>query len=203
MTVFYLVRHGVTEHTGHKLSGLMAGLDLTAEGLKQAELVAGHLAETPLKAIYSSPLERCRQTAEVVARRHRGLTVRALPALGEVDYGSWTGRSLRTVARTKLWTSVQRWPSRVRFPEGEAIREVQARAVNAIEEIAARHPKQHVCCATHSDVIRVLVTHYVGSHLDMYDRIVTAPGSVTVIALGTGAPPRVVALNVVPQEPPV
>lgn len=197
MTIVHLVRHGVTEHTGHKLSGWMEGLHLTEEGLGQAETAATWLSDVRFKAIYSSPLERCYETAEIIARRHRGLKVKKLKAMGEVDYGRWTDRSLKILSKTKLWSTVQRFPSQVRFPDGETLRAVQARAVDAVEELVTRHPKQHICCATHADVIKLVVAHYLGVHLDMYQRLMVGPGSITVLGLGGGAP-RVIALNHVP-----
>lgn len=198
MTVVHLVRHGVTQHTGHKLSGWMTGVHLTKEGRDQADAAADRLEGVPLKAFYSSPLERCHETAEIIARRHKGAKVKKIRALGEVEYGAWTNRSLKALSKTKLWTTVQRWPSQMRFPEGETLRAVQARAVDAMEDLVTRHPKQHICCATHADVIKLLVAHYIGAHLDMYQRITVGPSSITVLGLGEGEP-RLLALNILPS----
>lgn len=199
MTVVHLVRHGVTEHTGHRLSGWMEGLRLTEEGRDQAEAAASWLAGVRFKAVYSSPLERCYETAEIIARQHRGLKVKKVRAMGEVDYGRWTDRSLKVLAKTKLWSTVQRFPSRVRFPDGETLRAVQARAVDAMEDLVARHPKQHICCASHADVIKLVIAHYLGAHLDMYQRLAVAPGSISVLSLGEEEP-RVLAVNQVPGK---
>lgn len=196
MTIVHLVRHGVTEHTGHKLSGWMAGLHLTDEGRIQAETAAERLESVPFKAFYSSPLERCYETAEIIAAKHKGAKIKKVRALGEVEYGTWTGRSLKALSKTKLWSTVQRFPSQMRFPEGETLRAVQARAVDAIEGIVSTNPKHHVCCATHADVIKLIVAHYLGAHIDMYQRIAIAPSSITVLGLGEGEP-RLLALNIV------
>ncbi|MBA2725230.1 MAG: histidine phosphatase family protein, partial [Actinobacteria bacterium] len=144
MTTFYLVRHGVTSHTGHKLSGWMEGVHLTEDGRAQAEKAAEKLANTRFTAIYSSPIDRCFETAEIVAARHPKLALQKSKAIGEVQYGRWTNRSLRSLAKTKLWTTVQHWPSAMRFPDGESLREVQMRAVDEIERLKAKHPKGRV-----------------------------------------------------------
>jgi probable phosphomutase (TIGR03848 family) len=193
MTVFYFVRHGVTAHTGHKLSGWIPGIHLTDEGRAQAEAAAGMLASVPFKAIYSSPIDRTMETAAPIARLH-GLEIVQAPSLGEVEYGKWSNRTFKTLVRTKLWEKVQRYPSGVRFPEGETLREVQARAVEEVESIAARHRKQIVCCVSHADVIRLLAAHYLGVHIDLFQRLTVAPASVSVIALNDGRP-MVISLN--------
>jgi probable phosphomutase (TIGR03848 family) len=199
MTVFYFVRHGVTAHTGHKLSGWIPGIHLTDEGRVQAEAAAGMLASVPFKAIYSSPIDRAMETAAPIARLH-GLEIVQAPSLGEVEYGKWSNRTFKTLVRTKLWEKVQRYPSGVRFPEGETLREVQTRAVEEVEIIAARHRKQIVCCVSHADVIRLLAAHYLGVHIDLFQRLTVAPASVSVIALNDGRP-LVISLNSPPMNP--
>jgi probable phosphoglycerate mutase len=199
VTVFYLVRHGVTAHTGHKLSGWMPGIHLTDEGRGQAEAAAEMLASVPFKAIYASPIDRTMETAAPIARLH-GLEIVQSPDLGEVEYGKWSNRTFKTLVRTKLWEKVQRYPSGVRFPEGETLREVQTRAVEEVEKIAARHRKQVVCCVSHADVIRLLAAHYLGVHIDLFQRLMVAPASVSVIALNDGRP-LVVSLNSTPTNP--
>lgn len=193
MTVFFFVRHGLTAHTGHKLSGWMPDVHLTGEGRLQAEAVADRLKDVPLKAVFASPIERTIETAEPIAARHK-LKVEVREALGEVEYGNWTNRSLKVLARTKLWGVVQRWPSGARFPEGETLRAVQARAVDEIERIRVAHPKTAVCCVTHADVIRLVAAHYLGVHIDLYQRIVIGPASITAISIGDMGP-VVLSLN--------
>jgi probable phosphomutase (TIGR03848 family) len=197
MTILYLVRHGVTEHTGKVLSGWMPDIHLNAQGNTEAEAAAAALAGVRLKAIYSSPIERCYETAELVARPHR-LDVDLCEGLGEVRYGAWTNRSFKVLRRTKLWGRVQRWPSGARFPDGESLREVQVRAVGAIEAICAEHGKRSVCAVSHADVIRLAVAHYLGVHMDLFQRIIVGPASITVLAVGEDGP-RVVAVNVPPR----
>jgi probable phosphomutase (TIGR03848 family) len=197
MTILYLVRHGVTEHTGKVLSGWMPGIHLNPQGTEEAEAAAASLAGVKLRAIYSSPIERCFQTAELVARPHR-LDIHLCDGLGEVRYGAWTNRSFKVLQRTKLWGRVQRWPSGARFPDGESLREVQARAIAAMEAICAEHSKHSVCAVSHADVIRLVVAHYLGLHIDLFQRIIVGPGSITVLAVGEDGP-KVVAVNVPPR----
>ena len=193
MTTFFFVRHAVTAHTGQRLSGWMPGIHLSEEGRAQAEAVAQRLARVPIKAVYASPIERTMETAAPIAARHE-LEVERIPALGEVRFGRWTNRSFKTLTRTKLWGTVQRWPSGARFPDGETLREVQARAVDAVEALRARHRKRVVCCVSHADVIKLVAAHYLGLHIDLFQRIDIAPASVTVVNVSDFGP-RVLALN--------
>lgn len=193
MTTFFLVRHAVTAQTGNRLSGWLPDIHLSEEGARQAEAAAEMLASTRIDAVYSSPLERAMETAGAIASRH-DLPVTARTALGEVRYGRWTNKSLKTLARTKLWTTVQRFPSGARFPEGETIRETQTRAVDELEAIRTKQPKNAVCCVSHGDLIRLVAAHYLGVHIDLYQRIVISPASVTIVAVGDDGP-RVLAVN--------
>jgi probable phosphomutase (TIGR03848 family) len=187
VTVFLLVRHAVTSHTGHKLTGWAPGVHLSDDGREQANAVAERLAKAPIKAIYSSPIDRTLETAQAVAAKHR-LDVQIADAIGEVQYGTWTNRSLKSLAKTKLWVKVQRFPSGARFPQGETLREVQSRAVGELERIQARHPKQVVCVVSHADVIKLVVAHYLGVHIDLFQRIAIGPASVSAIAVGDEGP---------------
>ncbi len=183
MTHLLLIRHGENDYTKKgKLAGWTSGVHLNAEGQKQAEAIAQRLTPAPLKAIYSSPLERARETAEPLAQAKK-LTVLIRSGLGEVQYGLWTGKSLKVLKRTKLWPVVQRHPTRMEFPEGETFRAVQARAVDEVEKIAAEHPKDLVAAFSHGDVIKLIVAHYLGLPLDLFQRIMINTGSVTVLHL--------------------
>lgn len=197
MTTLWLVRHGVTSHTGHKLSGWMPDVHLTDEGREQADAAAELLASMNLEAVYSSPIDRTRETAAAIAARH-GLPVRTRRTIGEVEYGKWTNRSFKVLARQKLWGLVQRWPSSVRFPDGETLREVQARALAEVEKIAEAHPNGMVCIVSHADVIKLVLAHYLGVHIDLFQRIVIAPASVSGVRLTTDGP-RILSMNVSPR----
>ena len=199
MTTLFLVRHAVTSHTGNKLTGWMEGVSLSQEGRKQAGIAAEGLAHVNFDAIYSSPIERTLETARAIADR-QAARVKVRRGLGEVEYGAWTNRSLKTLAKTKLWEQVQRFPSAARFPDGESLREVQSRAVTEIERIVAEHPKGKICCVSHGDVIKLIAAHYLGVHIDLYQRIVIGPASVSVISV-TSHGPYVIALNNTPLAP--
>lgn len=200
MTTFFMVRHALTEHTGKRLSGWMEGISLTEQGREQAETVAGSLSGVDLEAIYSSPIERTNETARAIAAIH-SMRVQTRRGLGEVEYGGWTNRPLRALMRTKLWTTVQRFPSGARFPDGESLREVQVRALTEIERIAEDHPKGNVCCVSHGDVIKLVLAHYLGVHIDLFQRIVVAPASVSVFSLSERGP-AILSLNAMPMAIP-
>jgi probable phosphoglycerate mutase len=193
MTTFYMVRHGVTSHTGHRLSGRLDGIHLSEQGIAEAEAAAEMLAHVKFRAVYSSPIDRTLETARIIAAR-QGLEVEVRDGLLEVDYGTWTNRSFKAVARTKLWSQVQRWPSGARFPSGESLREVQQRSLDELDRIRSDHPRATVCCVTHADVIRLVLADYLGIHLDLFQRIIVGPASITVVSVGDDGP-RIVAVN--------
>src|SRR5918992_1824009 len=143
MRLLLLLRHAATEHTGARLSGWLPGLHLSEEGRQQAKALADRLGPVPVDALYASPLERCQETAAVVAEA-KGLEVATVEDLGEVRYGDWTGRELKQLAKEPLWKVVQATPSAARFPDGESLYEMQARAVLAIEGLREAHPEQTV-----------------------------------------------------------
>ncbi|WP_119073015.1 MSMEG_4193 family putative phosphomutase [Aggregatilinea lenta] len=189
MTEFLLIRHATNTFvsTG-RLAGWTPGVELNEDGRVQAAALGERLAGVKLAAIYASPLERTVQTAEAVAIHHTGLTVEQLDGVGEVRYGTWQGAKLSNLRRDKLWENVQVYPSRVQFPGGETIRQAQARAVDAIEQIAQRHPDGRVAVVSHSDIIKLIVAHFLGAHIDFYQRIEISPASLTILALGSSRP---------------
>ena len=193
VSLLLLVRHALTDATGKRLTGWEPGVHLSAAGERQAEALAERLAPIPVSAIYSSPLERCRETAKPFASDAR-LSVRVKPALGELRFGDWTGRSLRQLSRTKLWRVVQATPSLARFPEGESIPEAQARAVAEVERIARKHPKEIVAVFSHADVIKLVLAWFTGVHVDLFQRLSVSPASVSAVAIGSG-PPRILRVN--------
>jgi probable phosphomutase (TIGR03848 family) len=187
-----LLRHATTDHTGKRLSGWTPGIHLGEKGLQEARALAERLAPVELHAIYSSPLERCQETAAAVAEP-RGLKVSIIEDVGEVRYGDWTGKELSELAKTDLWRTVQFHPSGARFPEGESIHEMQTRAVLACERLRAAHPGETVAVCSHADVIKAVVAHYLGMHLDLFQRLVVGTASVT--ALGFGPVPYLLRLS--------
>lgn len=193
MALLLLIRHGLTEATGKRLSGRMPGIHLSEDGRRQAGQLAERLASLPLTAVYASPLERCMETAEAIANP-RALAIRRVPELAEVDYGRWTGRSVPQLARTALWKKIQQTPSSVTFPAGEGLIDAQSRSVAALEEIADRHRRAMVAVVSHADVIRLVLAHYAGLHIDLFQRLIVSPASVSAIALGDRIP-RVIRMN--------
>jgi probable phosphoglycerate mutase len=194
MTHLLLIRHGENESTRTgKLAGWTPGVSLNDAGQKQAQALVERLKGAPLKQIYSSPLERAQETAAPLAAALR-LAVHIRPALGEVRFGAWTGKSLKRLARTKLWRVVQGLPSAMQFPEGETMRAAQLRIVDALDEIVRAHPKDMVAVFSHSDPIKLAVAYYLGMPLDLFQRIQISTCSVTVMRLGQGQP-SLVKLN--------
>lgn len=196
-TVFYFVRHGVTDHTGHKLSGWM-DTPLNTAGRAEAEVAARALAKVRFHSIYSSPVARCFETAGIVAAPHRK-EIETFDDLGEVRYGKWTDRRLKDLVKLKAWKDVQHRPSAFRFPDGETLLDVQKRGVDLIETLTAKHRGQRVCCVSHADVIRLVFAHYLGVHIDLFQRIAIGPGSISVLAIGEHGP-RVLTLNWMPTR---
>ncbi|HEV2309296.1 MAG TPA: MSMEG_4193 family putative phosphomutase, partial [Acidimicrobiia bacterium] len=171
----------VTAQTGPLLSGRQPGIALSEEGRAQAAALGERLAPLPVAAVYASPIERTTETAQAVAGRHQ-LEVRALDGVLEADYGEWTGQKLSDLAKTDLWKVVQRAPSRASFPGGESLAAMQARMVRALEAVVADHPGELVVVVSHADPIKAAIAHYTGVHLDLFQRIVVAPASVSAFA---------------------
>ena len=185
MTIIFLIRHGLTSVTGSKLYGRTEGFHLDERGRAQSERLVERFASVRATAVYSSPLERCIETVEPLAAAQR-LPVVPRDDLIEMDAGSWTGRSLSSLRRTKLWREVQQSPSTFRFPGGEAFAEAQARVVGEIERIGRRHRRGRVVVATHGDIVRILLAHFAGVPLDLFQRTVVDTASVSVVQLGGG-----------------
>jgi len=188
MGTLILVRHGENEWTRKgKLAGKIPGVHLNETGHQQAQAAAKRLAALPVKAVYSSPLTRCAETAAYIADTHR-LTTLFVDDLGEVEYGEWEGKKIEKLARKPLWRAVQFFPSRMRFPRGEALREVQFRAV-------PRHEKEMVVVVSHADIIRLLLAYYLGVHIDLFQRLVISPASASVLHLSPDGMARVLRFN--------
>ncbi len=202
MTTVLLIRHAVNEwvKTG-KLAGWTPGVHLNEEGQAQAAALGERLAAFPLKAIYSSPLERTMETAEAIAAHHPDLALQQLEGIGEMRLGAWQGEKIATLAKRKMWHMVQFTPTRAHFPEGETMRGVQARAVDAVEALVKRHPHEMIAIVSHADVIKMILAHYLGLHLDLFQRISISPASLSVLELGFGRP-VVVQINDTSHNPP-
>jgi probable phosphoglycerate mutase len=187
-TTLILVRHGQTPTTGQSLPGRAKGLNLSDAGVKQAEEVAERLASfSAIDAIYASPLERTRQTAAPLARQRKQKVI-IEKGLIECDFGDWTGAKLVDLMKKPEWSTVQRAPSTFRFPNGESFTEMQVRISTALDNIRLRHPGGVVVCFSHADPIKAALAHAMGTHLDLFQRIVVSTCSVSALAYGGGAP---------------
>lgn len=187
-TLVLLVRHGQTATTGTVLPGRAPGLHLADAGRAQADAVAARVGELrQVDAVYASPLERARETAAPIAKG-RGLSTRSERGLLECDFGEWTGGALKELAKRPEWQAVQRYPSGFRFPGGESFAEMQTRMVSAVDRLRARHPGGVVVAVSHADPIKAVVAHALGTHLDLFQRIVISTCSVSAIAYAATGP---------------
>jgi probable phosphoglycerate mutase len=183
-----MVRHGRTPTTGKVLPGRAKGLHLSDDGIAEAKRVAERIAEMKkVAAIYASPLERTRETAAPIAKA-LGLNVVTHKGLLECDFGGWTGASLSSLMKKKEWTTVQRAPSSFRFPNGESFTEMQTRMVSTLDEIRRAHPGKVVVCVSHADPIKAALAHAMGTHLDLFQRIVVSTCSVSAVAYADTGP---------------
>jgi probable phosphomutase (TIGR03848 family) len=201
-TVVLLVRHGQTPTTGKLLPGRAPGLHLSETGRAQAQAVGRRLAsqeKLKVDAIYASPLERTKETAGFIAAA-LGLKIKTDRGLLEADIGDWTGQELKAVAKTPEWKIVHSYPSGFRFPGGESFVEMQTRTVSALERLRQAHPGQTIVAVSHADTIKAAVAHALGTHLDLFQRIVISPCSITAIAYGNGGP-TVLSVNSVGDGP--
>ncbi len=206
MPTVLLVRHGrTTANAQGILAGRTAGVRLDAVGREQAARTAARLAEVPLVTVVSSPLERCRQTARIVVDHqhehgaHDASQILVERGITECDYGQWQGQALRDLENSPLWSQVQTQPSAVTFPGGESLAAMQARSVAAIRRHDAAVEEQHDpgavwAAVAHGDIIKSVLADALGTHLDLFQRIVVGPASVSIVRYGPQRP-EVVATN--------
>jgi len=187
-TTILFVRHGQTGTTGKVLPGRAPGLHLADAGRAQAQAVAERIAGLKrVDAVYASPLERARETAAPIAAA-RGLKVSIEKGLLECDFGEWTGAELEGLAKKPEWSTVQRYPSGFRFPGGESFVDMSARICDAALKLKDAHPGGVVVAVSHADPIKAAVADALGTHLDLFQRIVISTCSVTAITYGAGGP---------------
>jgi broad specificity phosphatase PhoE len=186
VSTFLLIRHAENDYVKQgRLPGLLPGIHLNQTGSKQASTLSNWLAQklgnTPVKAVYSSPLERGMETAEPIAKAF-GLEVIPRPGLIETDCGDCTGKTTKSLRRSKLWRAIQQTPSQFQFPGGESILESQRRIVADLEALRSEHnPEDILVCVSHADPIKLAITHYLGMPLDNLHRLSIAPASITVL----------------------
>lgn len=178
-TTILLVRHGTTPTTGQSLPGRAAGLHLADIGAAQAERAAERIAELQqVDAVYCSPLERTRETAAPIGKA-LGMRPKVERGLLECDFGDWTGAQLKDLFKLPEWRTVQKAPSTFRFPNGESFTEMQVRIVGTLDALRTRHPGGTIVCVSHADPIKAAVAHAMGTHLDLFQRIVISPCSIS------------------------
>ncbi|MFC5999511.1 histidine phosphatase family protein [Quadrisphaera sp. GCM10027208] len=205
MPTVLLVRHGrTTANADGTLAGRTPGIGLDDTGRDQARALADRMAALPLREVLSSPLERCVRTAESIVATGGTRTVprpglRVDERLAECDYGEWTGRSLRELAKDPMWPVVQAHPSAAVFPGGESMRAMQHRAVDAVREADARveaeyGPDAVWVAVSHGDVIKAVLADALGAHLDAFQRVAVDPCSVSAVRY-TPLRPFVLRLN--------
>ncbi len=206
MTTVLLVRHGrTTANATGVLAGRSPGVELDEVGSKQAADAGGRIAPLPVRAIVSSPLRRCRQTAQAIGKaRTEPCPSSVDKGLIEAGYGDWTGKALKDLSKDPLWKTVQSQPSAVRFPNGESMTEMSARAVSAVHAQNARLSAEHGpdalwVAVSHGDVIKAILADALGMHLDAFQRIMVDPASISVINY-TASRPYVIRMNSVSAD---
>lgn len=193
-TVVLFVRHGQTPTTGKVLPGRAPGLHLADSGVRQAVKAGERIAALErVAAVYASPMERTRETAAPIAKACK-LRVRTHKGLIEADFGKWTGQSLAKLRKLPEWKTVQSYPSGFRFPDGESFPEMQTRMTGAVAELVAAHPGETIVAVSHADTIKAAVAHAAGTPLDLFQRIVVSPCSVSAV-MYTPTGPIVLSVN--------
>ena len=185
MPTVLLIHHGENEYVKKgRLAGRLAGVHLNDRGRTQSAALAEGLSRAPIKAVYRSPLDRTMETAAPVAEA-LGLEVIPRSGLLEVDFGTWQDKTLKQLRRRKLWSTVQRHPSMARFPDGESFAEAQIRITQELNALSDLHkPKDLFIAVSHSDIIKLAVSYYMGQPLDLFQRLMVAPASITTLHLG-------------------
>lgn len=187
-TTVLFVRHGQTPTTGKKLPGRAPGLHLGPKGIEQAEAAGVRIAALDrVAAVYASPMERTQETAAPIAKAC-GLRVRTHKGLIEADFGKWTGKNLSALRKLPEWKTVQRYPSGFRFPGGESFAEMQARMTGAVQELVSKHPGETIVAVSHADTIKAAIADAAGTPLDLFQRIVVSPCSVSAVIYSPTGP---------------
>ena len=183
MTEFLLIRHALTDAADRWYAGRTPGIDLNERGLREAGALARRLENVTLDAIYSSPLERCLETAELVAKL-QDVGVEADDSLIEIDCGTWTGKTFDELREDSGFGCFNTFRCGTRPPNGELMLEVQSRMVATVLRLSERHPNKTVAIVTHSDPIKSVLAYFLGMPLDLASRLVTDPASVSILELG-------------------
>jgi broad specificity phosphatase PhoE len=191
MTTFFLIRHGATDPMTSRIAGRMPGVHLNEVGQTQAARLPDRLQQFGIEAVYSGPLERVRETAEPLCRR-LGLTLKVAPEFDEIDFGDWTNCAFDDLASDPRWQQFNRVRSSTAPPNGELMLEAQTRALRKMAELCAQH--RTVAIVSHGDVLRAVLMHFLGIHLDLFFRLEVSPASISIVEWG-GAEARVLCVN--------
>jgi broad specificity phosphatase PhoE len=187
MTTFFLIRHATNDFVGWKLAGRAPGTHLNAEGRLQAEKLAEHLGRKPIDRVYSSPLERARETAQPLCDRHR-LEARIADDLIEIDYGDWLGKAVAELESNSVWQRYNTFRSGTRAPGGELMLDAQLRVVGFMQRLAEECPGQTIALVSHGDIVRAAVLYYLGAPLDCFNRLEVSPASFSEIRVSDSGP---------------
>jgi probable phosphoglycerate mutase len=197
MPTLFLIRHGENDYlVKNRLPGHTPGIHLNGRGREQAAELARTLSRLPIKALYSSPLERAVETAEPLAQL-LGLEIQLHPDLTDTDVGNWAGRSWKALSRTRLWKVIQENPSHFQFPGGETFVQAQKRVTRALDAIANAHADEMIAVVFHADPIKLAVAHYLGLSLDNFQRLTAHTGSVTILKMDSSVI-KLLSLNLIP-----
>lgn len=181
-TNFLFIRHGAHDYLGRAIAGRVPGVHINDAGRAQAEYLPEKLSLLPIDAIYSGPLERVRETAEPIARAFC-LPLQIAEEFTEIGLGKWDDRAFNDLANEEQWRQYNSFRSSTAAPGGELMLEVQARTIRKLVELRDRH--QFVVIVTHGDVIRTAFAHFLGVHLDLFQRIEIDPASLSLLELGS------------------
>ncbi len=197
-TRIFFVRHGVTDQTGKVLYGRTKGINLNEEGRQQAELMAQYFEPIKIDAVYSSPLERAFETAEIITS-DRGLEISAIEDLADTDVGAWTNMGLKECSELEEWKNVQATPSQFKFPEGESFVDIFDRMSDVVRSVVSANEGKNIVVTSHRDPIIILLASYLGVHMDFFQRIPCKPASLTEVAFYNGIG-SVESVNVLPAK---
>jgi len=183
MTTFYLIRHATNDYLAdNKIAGWRPGIHLNSDGRKQAEQLAERLALDPIRAIYSSPLERSRETAEPLAAK-LNLPLQISEGLGEIRFGDWTDQSVKELDLKPEWRRWNSFRSGTQAPQGDLMIDAQARIVREMLRLREQHPDACIALVTHGDPIKAAIAYFIGAPLDLFLRIEISPASLSMISL--------------------
>lgn len=184
-TQLYLIRHGEVEERYHNVfGGCRIDMELSPLGQSQARSIGDWLADTPLDAIYASPMRRVQQTLAPLAEK-RGLQPVVIPALREVDFGDWTGYRWEGV-QEHFGVSAFDWLEvldHAGIPNGESARELVQRVQPALVKILHDNPHRKVAVFCHGGIIRVIMAMLLDLPLSRMAHFNIEYGSISVVEL--------------------